>query len=386
MPTKFRPARPAAPHAALRLAAALLAGAGACQKEVPAAPPERPPAPVRVEAAVARDVPVYLEEIGRCTAREFVVIQPQVSGPITAIQFQDGADVKKGDLLFTLDSRPFAAALDYARAQHQQSHTQLEWAEIEIARLESILKTNAAGAVSKQDFDAKKNALASAKAKIAATEAEIAKAELDVEYCAIRSPIDGRAGQRLADVGNVVKERESRLLEIQRLDPIYVDFTVAEQELPRVRAHLALGALRVEARAPGAESEPRVGELTFVDSSVRPSSGTVRLRATVANPARQLWPGQFVNVRLVLAEKKGAVLVPAAALQMSQTGPYVYVVSADGVAEARPVREGQRQRDAVVIDEGVAAGEAVVVDGQLAVTPGGRVRVVGATSEPARKP
>jgi multidrug efflux system membrane fusion protein len=221
-------------------------------------------------------------------------------------------------------------------------------------------------------------------AQVKQNEAALESARLNLEYTSIRSPIDGRAGHRLVDNGNVVTANMTTLLTIERMDPIYADFTVTENDFSDVQRDEAERKLRVEVRLPD-EKKPEVGELTFLDNSVQSSSGTVMLRATVPNPARHLWPGQFVNVRLVLAMLPQAVLIPVAAAQDSAKGPFVYVVKQDSTAELRPVKLGQRQGDAVVVQQGLQSGERVVLNGQLGVMPGGKVNVVSdaATEKPA---
>jgi multidrug efflux system membrane fusion protein len=342
---------------------------------------------VRAEAAISRETPVYLDEIGRCTARELVKVQPQVTGPILTRHFQEGADVKKDELLYSIDPRPFEADAARAEAAVVQSRALLDWAELELKRVESVLKSDQAGAIRKQEYDQKKNDVNVAKARLAASEADLTLAKLRLGYCSIRSPIGGRAGERLVDAGNIVKAEETILVVIQRVDPIDVDFTVTERELGRVRARAGAGRLRVEVRVPGDAGEAVAGDLTFIDSAVQGASGTVKLRATLENPARRLWPGQFVNARLILDTLPGAVLVPTAALQTNQEGPFVYVVESDGTAALRRVKLGQRHGGLVVVESGVDGGEAVVVDGQLGVVPGGKVRVLdGAAKSTAAPP
>jgi multidrug efflux system membrane fusion protein len=207
---------------------------------------------------------------------------------------------------------------------------------------------------------------------------------LNLEYTSIRSPIDGRAGHRLVDVGNVVTANTSTLLSIEKLDPIYADFTVTENDLSTVQRNADRRNLKVEIRLPEEPDKPVVGELTFLDNSVQSSSGTVMLRATAPNSSHRLWPGQFVKVRLVLATLPGAVLVPAEAPQDSAKGPFVYVVKQDSTAELRPVKLGQRQGDMIVVEQGLQPGDRVVITGQLGILPGGKVRVV--TSPPAGTP
>jgi len=333
---------------------------------------ERPPAPVSVVSAVARDVPIYLDEIGKSVAREVVSIQPQVSGRITAIHFTDGADVQRGDLLFTIDPRPYQARLASAEATLAQAKATLDLARIEFARVEDLVRTRA---VSESEYDTKKNAVAVAEAQVEQSQAAVETARLDVEYCSIRSPIDGRAGHRLVDLGNVVATNAGSLLVIQKLDPIYADFTVTENDLTAVQRNMAQGMLKVEVRLPNEPDDARAGELTFLDNAVQDGTGTVKLRATIPNADHRFWPGRFVKIRLVLSTIRDAVIVPAAAPQMSAKGSFVYVVKQDSTAELRPVTLGQRQGDQVVIDLGIKPGERVVVNGQMAVTPGGKVRI-----------
>ena len=332
----------------------------------------RPPAPVTVATAVAQDVPFYLDEVGHTVAREVVSVQPQVSGTITEIHFTDGADLKKGDPLFTIDPRPFQAQLNAAEANLEQSKAALDFARIQFGRVKDLVESRA---IARQDYDTRKNAVDVGEAQVAQNEAALESAKLNLEYTAIRSPIDGRAGHRLVDLGNVVTANTTTLLNIERMDPIYADFTSTESDLSEVQRSSAKHALRVEVRLPD-DTKPEVGELTFLDNSVQSSSGTVMLRATVPNPSRHLWPGQFVNVRLVLETLPKAVLVPAAATQDSANGPFVYVLKADDTAELRPVKLGQRQGELVVVEQGVQPGERVVMNGQLGVIPGSKVHVV----------
>ena len=358
---------------ALSLVVLLTLALVGCQRQsAPSAALERPPAPVAVAQAVAKDVPVYLDAIGKCAAREVVTVQPQVSGRITQIQFADGADVKAGDLLFTIDPRPFQADLDYAEATLAQHKAALDLARVEFARIADLVDSKA---IPRQDYDAKKNAVDVAEAQVQQSEAAVETARLNLDYTSIHSPINGRAGQRLVDVGNVVIANNTQLLVVQRLDPIYADFDVAESDLTTVQQNMARGKLQVEVRLPDDPEHPRIGQLTFLDNLVRDQTGTVRLRATIPNSDHRFWPGRFVKIRLILGTLSSAVLIPAAAPQMSANGSFVYVVKDDSTAEIRPVTLGQRQEDLVIVREGIAAGESVVVNGQLAVTPGGKVRV-----------
>jgi len=332
---------------------------------------QRPPAAVSVVAAVKQDVPVYLDAVGKVTAREMVSIQPQVSGRIMEIHFTDGADLKKGDALFTIDPRPYQAQLDAASGNLAQAGAALDFARIQLARGEQLVETKA---ISQQEYDTRKNAVDVAEAQVQQGKAAVENAGLNHQYCSIRSPIDGRAGRRLVDIGNVVTANSGSLLTIQRLDPIYADFTVTENDLSAVQGNMRRGTLDVEVRLPDEPDSPLHGALTFLDNAVQAGTGNVTLRATIPNADHRLWPGRFVKVRLVLSTLPGAVLVPATAPQMSARGQFVYVVKPDDTAELRPVKTGQRQGELVVIDQGVSSGERVVVNGQLGVTPGGKVR------------
>jgi len=352
----------------------LLVGAlllASCGKNAPATV-QRPPAPVTAATAVAQDVPVYLDEVGKVVAREVVSIQPQVSGRITKIHFTDGADATVGQVLFTIDPRPYEAQVNAAEANLAQARAALELAKINFDRVASVTDQRA---VSRQDYDAKKNAVDVAAAQVKQNEAAVENARLNLDYCTIRSPINGRAGQRLVDLGNVVTANSGSLLVIQRLDPIYADFTITESNLTAVQQAMARGSLNVEVRLPDDSSKPRSGTLTFLDNSVQDGTGTVKLRATLPNSDRRFWPGRFAKVRLILEHRRDAVLVPADAPQLSAKGNFIYVIKPDMVAELRPVKVGQRQGDLVVVEQGLKAAERVVVTGQLGVTPGGKVRI-----------
>ncbi len=343
---------------------------GCAKKDPPAF--DRPPSPVTVTAAVSQDVPVYLDEVGRTVAREVVSVLPEVSGRITEIRFTDGADLKKGDPLFVVDPRPFQAQLDLAQANLAQSKAALDFANIQFARVQDLVQSKA---IARQDYDTRKNAVDVGEAQVKQNEAAVESAKLNLEYTSIRSPIDGRAGHRLVDLGNVVTANTTTLLTIERMDPIYADFTVTESDFSAVKRNSANHSLKVEIRLPDEADKPIAGQLTFLDNTVQAGSGTVLLRATAANGGHRLWPGQFVNVRLVLATLPKAVLVPAQATQDSSKGPFVYVIKDDSTAELRPVKLGQRQGDSIVIEQGLKAGERVVLNGQLGVMPGGKVHV-----------
>jgi multidrug efflux system membrane fusion protein len=370
------------PIVALTFLGALLGTSGCGKQGAQAAPPAPPPALVTVAQAAVQDVPVYLDEIGKNYASESVTITPQISGKIMERTFSDGADLKKDQVLFKIDPRPFQAQLDLAQAQLAQNKSALDLADMQLKIYSSVSDPRA---VSQIDYETKKNAVESNKAQVQAAEAAVEGAKLNLDYCIIRSPIDGRAGVRLVDTGNIVQANTTSLLSIVRLDPIYADFTVTERDLPDVRRQMNRGESKAMVRIPAdAESAARAGKLTFLDNTVQSGSGTVFMRATLPNADRHFWPGQFVDVKLVLSTNKGAVLVPNEATQISQKGPFVYVVKPDSTVELRLVTLGQKQGDRVVIASGVAAGESVVVTGQLTIGPGAKVRVAGAAAGPAQ--
>lgn len=345
-------------------------------------PATLPPPLVTVVQATAQDVPRYLDEIGRNIAFESVNVTPQVGGQVLERHFQDGENLRKGQLIFVIDPRPYKAQLDSAKANLAQAQAALELAKIQFARDQELVGTRA---ISKQDYDTKKNTVDVNQAQVEAAKAAIETAEINLDYCYIHSPIDGRAGARLVDVGNVVQANATSLLSIQRIDPIYATFTITERDLSEVQKKMSRGMLTALARLPAdSETAARPGKVEFLDNAVQNATGTVNLRATIPNADRHFWPGQFVNVRLVLDMEKDTVLVPSQATQISQKGPFVYVVKSDDTAELRPVTLGQRQGNDVVISSGLAPGERVVLAGQLLVRPGGKVHVD--TTAPATAP
>src|SRR5690349_17842568 len=382
---------------------------------------ERPPAPVTVAAAVMQDVPTYLDAIGKTVAREVVSIQPQVSGRITGIHFTDGANVQKDQLLFTIDTRPFEANVKQAQANLSRSVALKKQAEANLAREEAQAKWGLVqvnryaklveqGVVAREQYeelranydslrataDAARATVNSAQEQVKVDAAAVDKAKVDLSYCYIHSPIAGRAGQRLVDIGNVVNPGgnnnnnnngsnggSNTLLVIERLDPIYADFTISQNNLSRVQEEMRAGTLKTEVRLPDAPDAMVAGQLTFLDVAVQNNTGQVNLRATIPNKDRRFWPGRFVNIRIILSTIHQAVLVPAIAPQNSAKGTFVYVVKQDSTAEQRAVTLGQRQGDLIVVETGVKAGERVVTNGQLGVTPGGKVQITAPRQSPA---
>ena len=341
---------------------AAFAVARTLQRGVETAKATQPPVrPVLVAKVISKDVPLYLDEIGTCAAYETVQVQAQVSGQIIARNFQDGADVKQGDLLFTIDPRPFQAALDQAKAQ----------AALDEVTLKRQADLRARNVISPQDLD-------TAQANSRKSEAAAAAAQVNLDFCYIKSPINGRAGLRLVDVGNVVNGNAGSggaiLLTIQGLDPIYTDFTVAETDLALVRKYLGGANVKVQTYSPDEKIPPRVVDLYFIDNAVQPGSGTVKARGVTPNPDHAFWPSEFVRVRFILETIKDARLVPSQAVQISQSGPFIFVLKPDNTVDLRPVKPGQRQDgDLIVVESGLQPDETVVVTGQLALAPGSKV-------------
>jgi multidrug efflux system membrane fusion protein len=290
---------------------------------------------------------------------------------ITEVHFREGMDVNLGDVLFVIDPRPYAAALHQAESNLSKDEANAANAEAEAARGDDLF---AQGILSKEQHDQLRFSAQSLKAAVQADRAAVENARLGLEYCTIRSPITGRTGSLLVHQGNLVKAIDGGpLVVINRLDPARVSFAIPQQRLPEVKRARDAHVLSAEALIPGEEARPLHGELTFVDNAVDQGTGTIRLKATFPNSDRRLWPGLFVKVRLTLATKAGAVVVPSQAIQDGQSGSYVFVVRKDSTAEARPVVVDGESEGQTVVGRGLEAGETVITDGQIRVVPGGKV-------------
>jgi multidrug efflux system membrane fusion protein len=352
--------------------ALLLAGCsgGAGSKK---APPGQPPAvPVTAALAVRKDVPVQLRAIGAAEPYSTVTVKTMVNGQIVKVGFREGQDVKKGDLIFVIDPRPYEAAVKTAEANLAKNLALKENAEKDVQRYAFLIGKDL---VPKQQFDQAVSTAAALAATVQADNAVAENARVQLGYCFIRSPIGGRTGTLFLKEGNVVKANDSTLVTINRVTPIYVAFSVPEQYLAGIRKYRDVRTLRVEAAVPGQEGKPARGTLTFISNAVDNATGTIQLKATFLNEDRRLWPGQFVNVALTLAMKPGAVLVPGSAVQTGQSGQYVFVVRPDLTVESRPVVAGETIGGETVIEKGILADERVVTDGQLRLVPGARVEI-----------
>ncbi len=330
--------------------------------------------PVKAGEVTQQNVPVQLKAIGNVEAYNTVSVKALVGGEIIDVHFREGQDVHQGDLLFQIDPRPYEAALKQAEAALARDIAQSKNAEEQAKRYEILVQKEY---VSKDQYDqlrANADALAAA---VQADRANVESARLQLAYCTIKSPIDGRVGSVLINKGNVVKANDVAMVTINKITPIYVTIPVPEQNLSEIKKYMAHGALKVEAIIPGDEKHPAQGVLTFINNAVDTTTGTIQLKATFENKDKRLWPGQFVNVVLTLSTQRNAVVMPAAALQAGQQGQYVFVIKPDSTVESRSIVIARSFDDLAVVAQGLTPGEKVVTDGQLLLIPGTRVEVKG---------
>ena len=363
--------RRAASASVLVASVALTLTVAACAKK--AAAPVAETVPVRIGQVVQKPVALQIRNVGTVQAYTAVTVRALVAGEIMQVHFREGQDVGKGDLLFTIDPRPYQAALAQAEAALARDRAQEANAAADAQRYEDLV---AKDYVTRQQYDgviANQKALG---ATVRSDEAALERARLDLAYCSIRSPIDGRTGAVMVQVGNIVKSNDATLVAINQVVPIYVSFAVPERDLAEIRRRQAQGKLTVQAEDAATNQPISRGELTFVDNTVDRATGTIILKATFANPDRALWPGEFVNAVLTLATDQKAVVAPASAIQNGQQGTYAYVVKADQTVESRPVTVARNAPEGAVIAKGLAPGETVVTDGQLRLSPGAKIEVV----------
>jgi len=303
-------------------------------------------------------------------AYSLVSIRSQITGPITKVHFKEGQEVNVGDPLFTIDPRPYEAALNQARANLERDIAQMISARLEFERTSNLFESKIA---SSQDYDSAQAAYQAMQATVAADHAAVTNAQVSLGYTDIRSPIEGRTGNLIVKAGNVVKAPDDVLLTITQIHPIYVAFTVPEQNLAAIRQQSRQSDLQVEAVVPGEANHPVVGELTFLNNMVDTNTGTILLKGTFVNTNDVLWPGQFVQVSLTLSNLVNAVVVPSQAVQTGQQGEFVFVVKSDQTVDTRPVITGVTYEGQTVLSSGVKPGETVVTDGQLRLAPGTKV-------------
>jgi multidrug efflux system membrane fusion protein len=329
-----------------------------------------PAAPVTVSAAIMKDMPVVLSAIGTVEPYNTVDVRARVPGEITRIDFKEGQDVSQQDLLFTIDPRPYQAALEGALADLARDKARLKSAREDVRRYAELI---AKDYVTSQAYDQMKANADALKATVAADEAAVKSARVNLDYCTVRAPITGRTGNLLVKLGNVIKANEQPVVTINQIMPIYVSFAVPEEYLADIQHYAGEGTLGVEAAFRNQQEHHFKGELAFINNRVDGSTGTILLKATFPNPDKALWPGQFVNVSLKLATSLSAVVVPSQAIQRGQQGEYVFVVKPDMTVESRGIQPGQELDGETVIRKGLDAGEQVVTDGQLRLFPGAKV-------------
>ncbi len=348
-----------------------------CSKDDPKAKGAAGPPPVAVDAAITsrEDVPVTVRAIGTVEPSKTVSVRARIGGELTRVAVTQGQEVRAGQLLFKIDARPYLAALQATEAGLARDAARAASARAEVERTAELITKDY---VTKQDFDNVRANAAALAATVAGDSAAVAAARLDVEYCTITAPIAGRIGDLLIHEGNLVKANDVPLLVINQLAPIQVGFSVPEQQLGLIRRYMAEGSLEVRAVSPSDSGLVAVGELKFVDNAVDETTGTILLKAVFANEDRALWPGQFVNVSLALTVRREVVVAPSAAVQTGQQGDFVYVIKPDMAVEMRPVKTGPSLDHRIVIESGLDAGERVVTDGQLRLTPGAKVSIKGA--------
>ena len=346
-----------------------------------ARPPSPAGIPVEVATAEKQDVPVMIRGIGMVQAYNKVAVKTRVDGQIVKVSFTEGQDVKAGDQLFQIDPRPFRALLEQVEAAKQRDEAQLQAAQLDLERYEKLIGS---GYQSRQSYDQQKATVSGLKSSIAADQAQIDTAQLNLAYADIRAPIDGRTGQRLVDLGNLVQASQgATLVTIAQIKPIFVTFTIPQYANHNLRKNQAKAPLTVLAYAADDTYKLAEGKLTLIDNEVDAATGTLRLKATFENTDQRLWPGEFVNVHLQAALRAGVVTVPERAVMQGASGTYVYVIRPDDTAARRAVEVEARQDGLAVIAKGLAAGETIAVDGQYRLFDGGHVRIEHPAAGPA---
>jgi membrane fusion protein, multidrug efflux system len=330
------------------------------------------PVPVLAAEAGVADVPVYLDGVGTVRALNMVTVHTLVDGTLTAVNFREGQDVKTGEVLARIDPRTYQAQLDQAVAKNALDEAQLANARLDLERYTNLIKTNAA---TRQQLDTQRAMVAQLEAQVKLDQGAIDNAKTYLDYCTIVSPLNGRTGLRLVDQGNIVHAADlSGIVVVTQIQPIAVLFTLPQQLLPRVNKAFGAGPLAAEATASDSKVVLDRGTLKVINNQVDPTTGTVQLKAEFPNVDLQLWPGQFVNVRLLIDTLRRAVTVSSAAIQRGPNGPFVYVVQADGTASVRPVSVAQQDENRAVVT-GVAASEDVVTTGFGQLANGRKVQV-----------
>jgi multidrug efflux system membrane fusion protein len=363
---------------AATLAAGLLFLAACSRKDTKGGAPEA--APVTVATVASQDVPLDVRAIGHVDPYLTVAVKARVGGEVVKVGFREGQDVRKGELLFQIDPRPYQAALAQAEAQLERDRAIAKNAEEDVKRYTELVQKDY---VTREQYDATRSNAAATTASTRADEAAVQNARLNLSYCTVMAPITGRTGSVLVNVGNQVKGNDDKpLVVLNQIQPIYVSFAVPESSLALIRQRVRPGeALKVAASVAGNPASARQGTLTFIDNTVDPTTGTILLKGTFANEDESLWPGEYVDVVLTLAHEPGSIVVPTQAVQTGQAGQFVWVVKNDLTVESRPVTVRRTHGSIAVVARGLQPGEKVVTDGQLRLAPGARVEIKSGPTE-----
>lgn len=344
-----------------------LAGLVSCGKK---AEPPLPPPPATFAEAKTQDVPYTITTFGNCETIASVTLQAQVTGNLLRYAIAQGAMVKKGELIAEIDPAQFQAAVQQAQGQLDSAKATLANAQVTLERQQALYKTKTIDLADLQNAEA--NQL-NAQGEVLTAEGNLANAQINLGYCTITSPIEGKAGVYTVDAGNLVTANQTQIMNLQTISPIYVNFTISENDFDRVRQYFTNGELKVEVSIPGAPDRKIQGKLTFINNNISSSTGTLMLQATFDNPEALLWPGLFVNVDLVLTVLKDAVVVPAQCVMVGQQGPYVFLLNADNTVKLQQVTLTQRQGDYAVVATGVNSGDKVITAGQLGLANGEKI-------------
>ena len=355
---------------------ALALSISGCRKQV-VADPLQPGIPVVVERVGTKTMPVEVTAVGNVESYSLLV-RAQVSGQLTEAHFHEGDFVRKGQLLFTIDSRRYEAALALAEAQLARGKAVAENDHVQAQRYKQLFEE---GIGTREQADTFESSAKSADATIRADEAEVQTAKLNLEYCTIYSPIDGRTGAVMVKPGNLIQASDVTIVVINRVAPVGVRFAIPQQYLPDIKREMAKGPLRVTATVPNNPGPVEKGTLNFVDNAVDMTTGTIHLRARFANGQNRLWPGLFVNTVLTLSQQTGATVVPVEAISSGQQGSFVYVLKENNTVEARPVVSRRTVQNEAVIEKGLQPGETIVTDGQVRLVPGARVEIKGTLND-----
>ena len=382
------------------IASVCLVAAPACsRKGVSQAASEPPAFPVKIATVETRTLPIEIKAVGRVEPYSTITIKSQITGVLQRVHFEEGQFVKQGDVLFEIDPRPYEEAIhqveasmyrDRALLQQAQANLERDKAAAEFSGTQAarIRKLTDAGVFAHEQLDqaeadlksknsvirADEASIESARAALRADEASLSNAQLNLSYCKIEAPVSGRTGNLALKLGNLIKATDVELVSILQIRPIYVTFAVPEGQLPEIRRHMQASKLRVTALIQDVTPDSAVGDVTFLDNAVDPSTGMIRLKGTFDNTTEKLWPGQFVEVRLRLSEVLNAPVVPPGAIQTGQKGEFVYVVKADDTVEQRSVTISVRNEQFVAVRQGLQPGERVVTDGQIRLAPGSKVK------------